>query len=68
MVCKQVLVRNEELLQTLENFCEESYEVEICGYRIMLSLRRVLFMLYLMADILQILNSLSLFLQKENRK
>lgn len=68
LACKRILARYEDLLVTLDHLCKESYEADIRGYRIMLTSHQVVFVLCLMADVLTILNTLSLFLQKENRK
>ena len=66
--CKRVLERFEELLITLDNLIEQSYEAEIRGYRAMLSSHRCIFTVCLLADVLTIINIFSLFIQKEGRK
>ena len=54
-----------ELLETIDHICLETKETDIRGYRNMLMEHRIVFCLCLMTDILAVMNTLSLVLQKQ---
>ena len=54
-----------ELLETKDHICLETKETDIRGYRNMLMELHIIFCLCLMIDILVVMNTLSLALQKQ---
>ena len=54
-----------ELLETIDHICLETKETDIRGYRNMLMEHHIVFCLCLMTDILAVMNTLSLALQKQ---
>ena len=65
---KRVLDRFEEILTTLDNICEDTFEPELRCYRTDMMKHVNIFTLCLMTDILGIINFFSLVLQKHKRK
>ena len=64
--CKRIADRFEEIVDCLDALYDDRKEADVYGLRRCLMQKEVIAMILLLADVLQIINHLSLFLQKDN--